>query len=1366
MVMMVTVVEGAGAGVERAVVETVLYSPVQNGGYVTQSYKLSGSFSPCGTAVSAEGRIIQLHPLGLCNSNDYDELYDYGWVGVVKLERPELEPEPCLSVFGKVKRAMQRGATAVVLDITDNPVAAERLSAATDILGRPVVVMRGPDAAKLMGVVNTQSEARIRIIHSPRGGHEEQSAEITESEYFGMGIFVAVFLLFCLLCVIVMLKLKWRHRERQLSVTNLAKQMIARLDTRQYQREPSASAAASSSQHHHNHHHSHYNHNHHHNHSQRKRGAASAAGAGAGATTPHSLHAPGGGALPGGGPTRPSSDASTVQSSNSESCAICLEGYREAQVLRVLPCHHEFHQVCVDPWLEAHGTCPLCKIHIAAHIRLPPDDDEDDDDDEDVVVEDSNPIREVAIAFHPHPSYLDSDHAGNDDDDDDDDVDAADDDDDNDGDDDFQQRGRSGGRRRRKRRSSPLPPPSVAPASSHRSFRSSSASASAAAAAAASSTAITSSSHPHPHPHPHYPYYHPYTQPQQHQQHHHHHHQQQQQQQQQPPCSTVLHVYSSSAGEEGGTSDVSLVRVHGRFQPFRHRVLPRHQRHHHRGPHYINCCCCCCLCLCLCLCRRPGAVPPLPLPLPLFLFLLFLYVLRMRSVNQFWEYAENVRGGGGGSGGGFAGSHRDVREYMTTSRRDAAPSSGRRNVAALSWREEGGGGGGSSGFAGGSGSGGGVIRPIPLSPCIPYHSGIPFTPALVSGQHVLCGSGGAGGGGGGEETPLGCTGHRRHVFLASSTGHAPARLYGPRTRAGVGGGGGGGGGGGAALQDPRQWDKWGSLRTFSVTAMKGLFDSNRSTYGSTDPKDSSDVSSYDDSRVYQGAGKVAGGGGGGGGGSRREERGEKRKVKSSSSPVVPPPPPPHPRPTRAVTAGKPSSSTSASASARRKLCGVPPHHRATVTKVADEAFVTHRDQDKVVIVHEGSSQDIQCAACARRTTTTTTTTSRRPSRPGALPGDLETTNTTAAPGTGVRRTTTNPVKCDLDPKNIPHDGGLEKNPPEKRSRRGNNNNRQDVKRNRHEVTASVMMDDDDDDDDDDDNDDVTTAAGSERAGLDTGPLLFSARPPKPRPPADHHPGLDPRRTRSASCRRHHPHHPAHHQPLVRSRGSFSSRSLVHTPSRARAAHHAPSGSGRHLRSVHGSPHSSSNAATATTSSQRPSGHSSGSSRRTSSGSRRYQWAVEQRAGPPPLTPTVTGRHAHHQQQQQHHHRPSHNQHHCEVCSRQGDPPQQPSNTARVHARAGGGGGGGRGGSGGGGGGYRKEQGDSLLVSDGSNATTRGHTCRQCHRRGGRSSSSNNNNSNSNGSVPKHSMVVFTQPQGAVVTIPLGDTDHYQPVNAV
>lgn len=42
-----------------------------------------------------------MHPLGLCNSNDEEDLYEYGWVGVVKLEQPQLDPS-CLTVLGKV----------------------------------------------------------------------------------------------------------------------------------------------------------------------------------------------------------------------------------------------------------------------------------------------------------------------------------------------------------------------------------------------------------------------------------------------------------------------------------------------------------------------------------------------------------------------------------------------------------------------------------------------------------------------------------------------------------------------------------------------------------------------------------------------------------------------------------------------------------------------------------------------------------------------------------------------------------------------------------------------------------------------------------------------------------------------------------------------------------------------------------------------------------------------------------------------------------------------------------------------------------------------------------------------------------------
>ena len=48
-------------------------------------------------------------------------------------------------------------------------------------------------------------------------------------------------------------------------------------------------------------------------------------------------------------------------------CTICLEDFAPGDKLKVLPCGHEYHQECIEPWLlEKSSLCPLCKQNITA----------------------------------------------------------------------------------------------------------------------------------------------------------------------------------------------------------------------------------------------------------------------------------------------------------------------------------------------------------------------------------------------------------------------------------------------------------------------------------------------------------------------------------------------------------------------------------------------------------------------------------------------------------------------------------------------------------------------------------------------------------------------------------------------------------------------------------------------------------------------------------------------------------------------------------------------------------------------------------------------------------------------------------------
>ncbi|XP_039067417.1 E3 ubiquitin-protein ligase SDIR1-like isoform X3 [Hibiscus syriacus] len=47
-------------------------------------------------------------------------------------------------------------------------------------------------------------------------------------------------------------------------------------------------------------------------------------------------------------------------------CSVCLEQVSVGDLICSLPCLHQFHANCIDPWLRQQGTCPVCKFRVGS----------------------------------------------------------------------------------------------------------------------------------------------------------------------------------------------------------------------------------------------------------------------------------------------------------------------------------------------------------------------------------------------------------------------------------------------------------------------------------------------------------------------------------------------------------------------------------------------------------------------------------------------------------------------------------------------------------------------------------------------------------------------------------------------------------------------------------------------------------------------------------------------------------------------------------------------------------------------------------------------------------------------------------------
>ncbi|KYB24961.1 E3 ubiquitin-protein ligase Iruka isoform X1 [Tribolium castaneum] len=89
-------------------------------------------------------------------------------------------------------------------------------------------------------------------------------------------------------------------------------------------------------------------------------------------------------------------------------CSVCWEDFQLGENVRQLPCTHIYHEPCIRPWLELHGTCPICRQNLVNDEQSNSDSNQDSGGSSTGGQDTLNAIRNILQPAHNTSSNLEN----------------------------------------------------------------------------------------------------------------------------------------------------------------------------------------------------------------------------------------------------------------------------------------------------------------------------------------------------------------------------------------------------------------------------------------------------------------------------------------------------------------------------------------------------------------------------------------------------------------------------------------------------------------------------------------------------------------------------------------------------------------------------------------------------------------------------------------------------------------------------------------------------------------------------------------------------------------------------------------------